>query len=133
MTLPEFVPPSVAKAANPAKADSQFSSIPVAKVAKAAKAGPKVSNLSNFSSAPPSENDIPLAAKLRALGQPIALEVDGEPICWLVSDKEAEARAGVSPCFTADEVEVLASFDEKGMRDLIEIKRVFGGTLEADE
>lgn len=74
-------------------------------------------------------NVAPLAARLRALGCPIALEVDGEPVCWLVADKEAEMRAEVRPCFTADEAAVLAQFDAKGMHDLIEIKRVFGGTL----
>lgn len=78
-------------------------------------------------------DDCGLAAKLRALGRPIALEVDGKPVCWLVADKSAESRTDVSPCFTAYEAAVLASFDAQGMRDLIEMKRVFGGILEADD
>lgn len=75
----------------------------------------------------------PLAAKLRALGQPIGLEVEGEVVAWIVADDEAAARAEVSPCFTAAEAEVLADFDAAGMRDLIEMKAKLGGTLHRDD
>ena len=78
--------------------------------------------------------DIPLAAKLRALGCPIALEVEGEVVCWLVADEAAAVRASVGGAvFTAAEAEVLSHFSEKGIRDLCELKARFGGMLQADE
>jgi len=82
-----------------------------------------------------SANDIPLAAKLRALGSPIALEVNGETACWIVSDDaEAAKRTDLQGAvFTAQEAETLAQFDAKGIHDLIRLKQRLGGRLAATE
>lgn len=75
-------------------------------------------------------DESPLAAKLRALGCPIALEVNGEAVCWIVADDEEASRADLDGAvFTAEEAEVLAQFDAQGIRDLITLKARLGGQL----
>lgn len=95
--------------------------------------GSSVSFVSSSQAHSGEKNDQPLAAKLRALGQPIGLEVEGEVVAWIVADDEAAARADVGPCFTAAEAEVLAQFDNAGMRKLIALKARLGGRLQSEE
>lgn len=79
-------------------------------------------------------DDRPLAAKLRALGCAIALEVEGEVVAWIVADAEEAKRTDLQGAvFTAQEVETLAQFDAKGIRDLIALKARLGGCLTYDE
>lgn len=77
-------------------------------------------------------SDTPLAARLRALGCPIALEVDGVPVCWIVADDtDAAARSDLSPCITAAEAGVLAGLDAAGIHYMLELKRRLGGKIES--
>lgn len=79
-------------------------------------------------------DDAPLAAKLRALGCPIALEIDGEVFCYLVADDEAAQQADLpGVVYTAAEAEVLAQFDKDGIHDLHRMKKTLGGTIGRDE
>ncbi|WP_111746362.1 hypothetical protein [Salinisphaera orenii] len=78
-----------------------------------------------------SANDESLAAKLRWLGCPIALEVDGEVVTWVVADDaEADSRWELSPMITASEAEVLAGLDTGGIRRLLRMKARLGGRIE---
>ncbi|WP_111747338.1 hypothetical protein [Salinisphaera orenii] len=79
-------------------------------------------------------NDEPLAAKLRWLGCPIALEVDGEVVTWVVADDETATDYGtLNPLVTASEAEVLAGLDTGGIRRLLRMKARLGGRIEPAE
>ena len=132
--LPDFVPPSAAKAAKPARAGAEVSSPSRFSSRLDRDNGTRFSSPSDFSNGLPAEtDDLPLAAKLRALGCPIAFEVNGEVVFWLVADKEAARRASIDGAiFTAAEAEPLALFDAAGIRDLVRLKAALGGTLEPD-
>ena len=79
-------------------------------------------------------DDWPLAAKLRAIGCPIALEVEGRVLAWIVADEAAALRADLAgPVFTAEEAAVLAQFDAASMRRLIDLKALLGGRLQSDK
>lgn len=77
-------------------------------------------------------NDVPLSAKLRALGQPIALEVDDVVVCWLASDEDAQQRTDLNPRITGEEAEALTQFSEPEIRGMLAMKAQFGGTLGED-
>lgn len=74
--------------------------------------------------------DIPLSAKLRALGQPIALEVDDVVVCWLVSDEDAQRRTDLNPRITGEEAEALTQFSGPEIRDMLATKARVGGTVD---
>lgn len=80
------------------------------------------------------ENELPLAAKLRAYGQPYPLTVDDTIKAWLVPDDEAAMRADVEGVvYTAAEVEHMASLSAQDVQYLHRLKATLGGTISPDD
>lgn len=77
---------------------------------------------------------VPLATKLRTLGRPWPLVVDGKVKCWLVADAAAAKQLDADECvYTATEVEYLSKLLASDVQYLHAIKSRLGGTIGASE
>lgn len=74
--------------------------------------------------------DLPLAAKLRAYGEPWPLCVDGRVAAWLVPDDGVAKLAELSePVYTAEEVETAATLPAEDVQRLHGLKCHFRGRI----
>lgn len=76
----------------------------------------------------------PLAAKLRAYGDPFPLMVGDRIAAWLVPDDEAaQATDKAEPVYTAEEVKVVAELSPEEAQRLHELKSRLGGRISRDQ
>lgn len=77
--------------------------------------------------------DLPLAAKLRAYGEPFPLMVGDRVAAWLASDDEAARSCEKpEPIYTADEVKVVAELSPEEAQRLHRLKAKLGGRITLD-